>query len=164
MERSDEELLAAYLGGEESAFGELTARHLKGVYSFVLKFVGGQHEAEDIAQESFLKVWKNLQNFRPEKSSFKKWLLRIARNSSIDFLRKKKHIPFSEFEKDGEHTLAETVPAPDALPYELWEQAENSAALTEALQELTPRHREILLLYYTNDLTFDEIGAMLGEP
>ncbi len=164
MDKSDEELIAEYLAGERGAFDELTARHLKGVYSFALRFLGSKEEAEDIAQETFVKAWSNLSHYAPQKSSFKTWILRIARNASIDFLRKKKHVPLSQFEHEGENVLAETVPDTGALPEELFAKEESSAALARALEMLPPRHRDLFILYYTNELTFEEIGQLLGEP
>lgn len=164
MDKTDEELVADYLGGEGKAFGELTKRHLPSAYSFALRFVGDAQEAEDIAQETFLKAWKNLNTYRKETSKFKTWLLRITRNTAIDFLRKKKHIAFSEFENEsGENILAETVADSSPLPDALLAKAEDSRTVTQALLQLNPRHRELLLLYYTNDLTFGEIGELLGE-
>ena len=92
---------APILTGDESAFAELTKRHLSGVYSFVVRYVGNAEEAEDITQDTFLKAWKSLKKYDPSSSKFKTWLFRIARNTSIDFLRKKKHVPFSQFETEG---------------------------------------------------------------
>jgi RNA polymerase sigma-70 factor (ECF subfamily) len=164
MDRSDEELLLEYAQGRHEAFDELAQRHLKGVYSFVLRFVGDTHEAEDVAQETFVKAWRALARYDAAKSSFKTWMLRIARNTAIDHLRKKRHIPFSEIEKDNENLLSETVADTGELPDELLAKADDSRALARALAELSPKHRDILLLYYTNDLTFDEVGELLGEP
>ena len=165
MDRTDEQLVADYLAGEEGAFSELVERHLKTVYSFVARFVGDTHEAEDIVQETFLKAWKSAKQYRQESSKFKTWILRIARNSAIDFLRKRKHIPFSQFETDdGQNVLAETVPDLHELPDELFSKQENIEMVQAAIAKLPPDAREILLLHYTNGLTFLEIGEMLGQP
>lgn len=165
MDSTDEELIAHYLTGEESAFAELTRRHLAGVYSFVLRFVGNSEEAEDITQESFLKAWKSLKKYDPSSSKFKTWLFRIARNSAIDFLRKKKHVPFSYFETpEGSNVLTETVASDDELPDALMMRLEDAKELHATLERLPAKAREILLLYYTNEFTFEEIGEMLGEP
>jgi len=164
-DRSDEELIAAYLLGEEAAFGELTARHLRGVYSFALRLVGDGAAAEDIAQEAFLKAWKNLKKYNETSSKFKTWLLRIARNTAIDYLRKKKHVPLSYFENEaGGNMLAETVADEGELAPVLLAKLDDAKELRLVLGELSPKHREILLLYYTNDSTFEEIAQLLGEP
>ena len=164
MDRSDAELIAAHIAGDEAAFGTLVERHLKAVYSFVVRFVGSEHDAEDITQETFLKAWKSASNYRAEASAFKTWVLRIARNTAIDHLRKKKHIPLSAFENsEGHNVLAETVSDERELPDETMARMQDVQALTAALEHLHPNAREVLLLHYTNGLTFLEIGEMLGE-
>ncbi len=165
MEQTDEELIASYLGGEEGAFGELTRRHLEGVYSFTLRFIGSSHDAEDVVQDTFLKAWKSLKKYDARSSKFKTWLYRIARNTAIDFLRKKKHVPFSQFETDaGVNVLMETVASEEELPESLMAKLEDAKELHATLEQLPPKAREIVLLYYTNDMTFEEIGEILGEP
>jgi RNA polymerase sigma-70 factor (ECF subfamily) len=170
-EQTDEELVAAYVDGQENAFGQLVARHLSGVYTFALRLVGDEHAAEDIAQEVFLKTWKSIYRYNPESSKFKTWILRIARNTAIDYLRKRKHIPFSEFsstrdEEDGggANLLADVIPDPNPLPEELFARTEDAEMVIHSVEMLSPRHREVLTLHYTNHLTFEEIGRMLGQP
>lgn len=170
MDQTDEELVASYVAGNEGAFAELVERHLKTVYSFVVRFVGSKEEAEDISQETFLKAWKNIRKYESKTSKFKTWILRIARNTAIDHLRKKKHIPFSQFSAktesgdDGAALFAETVPDTSPLPSELFATIENSEILAGALEQLSPEYREVLLLHYQSGLTFLEIGEALGEP
>jgi RNA polymerase sigma-70 factor (ECF subfamily) len=165
INRTDEELIAAYLEGEEPAFGIVTERHLRGVYSFALRLVGDSAAAEDISQDTFLKAWKSLKKYNKESSKFKTWLLRIARNTAIDYLRKKKHIPLSAFENEtGGNVLAETVATDEELAPQMLERLDDARELHATLEQLSPKHREILLLYYSNDSTFEEIAATLGEP
>jgi RNA polymerase sigma-70 factor (ECF subfamily) len=162
MDKTDESLVLAYAKGDRAAFTELMERHLNGVYTYALRLVGTE-EADDIVQETFVKAWKALSQYNPATSKFKTWLTRIARNTAIDHLRKKKHISFSEFEKEGANLLAETVPDEHPSAEELIAEADDSAAVADALAALSPVHRDILLLYYTNRLTFEELGEMLGE-
>ncbi|HEV8666467.1 MAG TPA: RNA polymerase sigma factor [Candidatus Paceibacterota bacterium] len=165
MDRTDEELIALYLAGNEAAFGELTARHLRQIYSYALRLVGDAAAAEDISQETFLKAWKSLKKYDEKSSKFKTWLLRIARNTAIDYLRKKKHVPLSYFESDtGGNVLAETIADPEELAPQMLERLDDARELHETLANLSPKHREILLLYYTNDATFEEIAEALNEP
>jgi RNA polymerase sigma factor (sigma-70 family) len=163
--RSDEELIAAYLKGEEEAFGIVTSRHLRGVYTFAMRLVGDSAAAEDITQETFLKAWKNVKKYDSRASKFKTWTLRIARNNAIDYLRKKKHIPLSAFENEtGGNILAETVSTEEELAPQMLERLDDARELHVVLDQLAPKQREILLLYYSNDCTFEEIAGMLGEP
>ncbi len=149
---------------EEKKFDELVRQHLKAVYSFAYRFVGDAHEAEDIVQETFLKAWKNFGNYKAEMSQFKTWLMHIARNTAIDHLRKKKHIAFSEFTNDeGDNSFVDTLADTEELPEELLACAEDTKVLTDALDKLSPPSREVLILHYTNSMTFEEIGAILGK-
>jgi RNA polymerase sigma-70 factor (ECF subfamily) len=168
---TDEELVAIYLAhGDEAAFAELVKRHLSGVYTFALRLVGSEPAAEDISQEVFLKAWKSIKRYDSTVSKFKTWLLRIARNTSIDYLRKRKHIPFSEASRHAEEEdaadalFAERIVDTAPLPDELFAQIENAESVTRAVEQLSPRQREVLTLHYTNHLTFEEIGRLLKEP
>jgi RNA polymerase sigma-70 factor (ECF subfamily) len=165
MERSDEELVADCVAGDEEAFSLLVERHLKTVFSFAVRLVGNTQEAEDITQETFLKAWRNLNRYRSEASKFKTWILHIARNASIDHLRKRKHVAFSEFDTNGgQNVLVETLADDSELPDELFAKAEDAQRVMQAVDSLPSDAREVLLLHYTNGLTFFEIGELLGQP
>ena len=164
MDKSDEELVAGYLAGDEACFAALAKRHLAAVYSLAARMAGRSH-ADDIAQEVFIKAWKNLSKFRPDVSKFKTWLMRIARNATVDVLRKKKIPVFSDFENGGqESSFAEDLRDQGPLADEVLAAAGDNAELAAAIQKLSPAHREIVLLYYYNDYTFGELGAMLNAP
>src|SRR3989338_146778 len=96
-DRSDQQLIADYLTGDEKSLKILYGRYLKPIYSFVYRYVGGGQDVEDVTQDAFVKVWRNLKKFDQNKS-FKTWIFSIAKNTAIDFLKKKKAIPFSEFD------------------------------------------------------------------
>jgi RNA polymerase sigma-70 factor, ECF subfamily len=160
---NDEDLITAYLEGEESAFAILVQRHLKSVYSFVFRFVGSEKDAEDIVQETFIKAWKNLKNYSRQSSRFKTWLMHIARNTSIDYLRKKQHIPFSKLEGEDETGwFAENLPDEQLLPDELLAHKGDVEDLERAMLKLSPAYREVLLFYYGSDITFEEAAIISG--
>jgi len=160
---NDEDLITAYLEGEDSAFELLVQQHLKPVYSFVFRFVGSEKDAEDIVQETFIKAWKNLKNYSKRRSQFRTWLMRIARNTAIDYLRKKQHIPFSKLEGEDETGwVAEKLPDEQPLPDELLAHKGDAEDLEQAMLKLSPSYREVLLLYYGSDLTFEEAATISG--
>lgn len=164
MNRSDQQLIAEYLTGDEGSLEILFARYLKPIFSFSYRYVGSGHEAEDIAQEVFVKVWRNLKKFDQNKS-FKTWIFSIAKNTAIDFLKKKKAIPFSEFEnEDGENMITETLADPSPLPQELLERASMAQMLNSAMEKLSHKYRMVLFLRYNDHFNFREIAESLGEP
>jgi len=170
---SDEKLIANYLVGNEKSLEILIHRYLKPIYSFVCRYVGNKQEAEDITQEVFVRVWRNLKKpalslskgFDPKKGKFKTWIFSIAKNASIDFLKRKKAIPFSKFENEkGKNTFVETLINPAPLPDKLFEQASIGEILNKAMNNLTPKYRMVLFLRYNDHFTFREIAEALVEP
>jgi len=160
---TDEQLVTNYLKGDEKALEILIKRYLKPIYSFTLRFVGNSQEAEDITQEVFVKMWRNLKKFNKNKS-FKTWIFHIAKNTSFDFLRKKKTIPFSGFEnEEGENTLIEAFTDQAPLPDELLKQASIGEMLNAAMNQLAPKYHLVLFLRYNDHFTFREIAETLGE-
>ncbi len=179
---SDQQLIAAYFQGNEKSLEVLIKQYLKPIYSFVYRYVGNFQDAEDITQEVFVKVWRNLKKpalshsvlsswskylskgFDPKKGRFKTWIFSIAKNASIDWLRKKKTVPFSSFEnEEGKNKLIETLADPAPLPSELLERADIAQILTSAMEKLSPKYRMVLFLRCNDHFTFREIAEVLEE-
>jgi RNA polymerase sigma-70 factor (ECF subfamily) len=175
-EKRDKNLISQYLKGEEKALEILIKRYLKPIYGFSYKYAGNIQEAEDITQEVFVKVWRNIRKFNPQKSpapyrtegsgsGFKTWIFSIAKNTAIDFLKKKKAIQFSDFENEkGENVLAERFVDSSPLPNEILERKDMMGALAKAINKLLPKYRKVLFLRHNDDLTFRQIAESLNEP
>lgn len=163
MVRSDEQLITEYLDGSEQALEVLVDRHLPHAYRFALGLTHDRQAAEDIAQESFIKAWKNIRGFR-QGANFQTWLFSIVRNTAIDFLRRKKEVSFSAFDTQGANALVDTLADQELLPDALLAKAEDASFAQSLLAELNPLYRNVLTLRYANDLTFKEIGAVLKRP
>lgn len=156
----DKNLIQQYLKGDEKSLEILISKYLKPIYSFIYKNVGSQNDAEDITQEVFLRIWKNIRKFDTQKS-FKPWIFQIAKNASIDFLRKKKTIPFSRFENEkGQNLLAENIPA---LPINLLENLSDKKVLAVALQGLDEKGQKIIDLRHNQGMSFKEIAEIFKE-
>lgn len=164
MRKTDKQLVSEYLDGDERSLSVLVDRYLTGAYNFALKLTNDSQAAEDITQESFIKAWKNIRGFR-RGSSFQTWLFSITRNTAIDWLRKKKELTFSTFEKeDGTNSIIETLADREPLPDQLIAQAEDARFVEALLNELDPRYREVITLRHSSNLTFEEIGKLLKRP
>jgi len=163
MQVSDQQLIANYLAGDEQSLELLIRQYLKPIYSFVSRYVGNGQEAEDITQEVFVRVWRNLKKFDQTKS-FKTWIFSIAKNASLDFLKKKRAIPFSEFDlEDGGNLITDTLVDPAPLPLALLERADMAKMLNIAMEKLSPQYRMVLFLRYNDHFNFREIAESLGE-
>lgn len=161
---SDEQLITDYLKGDEKALEVLIERYLKLIYSFVYRHVYNASEAEDITQETFVRAWRNLKKF-DRRRIFKTWIFSIAKNACIDFLRKKKTIPFVEFEnEEGENMLTQTLVDTNPLPDEILERADEAKRLSATIGKLPVKYRMVLFLRYNDHFSFREIGEILEEP
>jgi len=160
---TDEQLIERYLQGDEPALEALISRYLKPIYGFVHRCLAGSPEAADIAQETFIKAWRSLRRFDQTKK-FKPWLYRIARNASLDHLKKNKIIPFAALEDDHGMQPGETIPDDRPLPDEIFEDSLSAQAVGSALGELAHEQRAVLVLRAESGLTFEEMSETLNEP
>lgn len=160
---TDQQLVKNYLKGDEKALDLLVKRYLKPIYRFVYKYSQTSQNAEDIAQETFLKVWKNIKKY-DNKKSFKAWVYTIAKNTALDYLKKKNPVLFSQFEKqDGKNTFVENIKDLTDLPDTIAEKNSIKDMLGSALKNLSKNYQSVLTLYYTENMNFREIAEVLGE-
>src|SRR5580698_6338138 len=94
----DAALVAAFMKGDGDSFAALVDRYMPMVYKFTYRYVGNADMANDIVQDVFIKVWKNIHKF-DQKKNFKTWLLTIAKNTALDAVKKKKAVLFSRIEE-----------------------------------------------------------------
>jgi len=143
----DAQLVVASLKGDGDSFAALVDRHMSMVYKFVYRYFGNADAANDIVQDVFIKVWKNIKKFDQTKN-FKTWLLTIAKNTALDAVKKKQSVLFSHIEEgemDLDSFLAPYVESPD-LPDELLQKKQIKSDLDHVLAELGPSYRSVLLL------------------
>lgn len=152
-----------HLKNDDKALELLISPYLKPIYGFIFQFVKNAPDAEDITQEVFIKAWRNLKKIKQIK--FKAWLFSVARNTAIDFLRKKRAIPFSDFENEtGENILINNLEDEADLPDEILAKQDLAKKLNDAIEQLPLPYRLTLLLHYKENLTFQEISECLDEP
>lgn len=147
---SDAELLAAVSAGDVKAFGDLMQRHHGPVYRVAWRMTGGR-EADDIAQETFIKLWKNPQQVK-EGSALRSWLMRVASNAAIDRARKRKPEAMDEVAEitDGRANVEETL-----------QQSAAASVVDQAIAALPERQRLALtLVYFEGQSNIEAAAAM----
>ena len=152
--------------GDANAFEYLVAAYEKNVYNLALRMTGSPEDAEDMAQEAFLKAYSSLGSFRGD-SKFSVWLYRIVSNVCLDHLRRqKKRQSYSLSMEDDEGEEAELeLPDLSRLPEEELEKKLTREAVRRGLAQLPDDARQILLLREIQGLSYEEIGETLGlEP
>lgn len=163
MDKSDGDIILEYISGDDLMFDLLVKRYIKSIYNFACRIVGAE-DASDITQEVFVKVWKNIKKYNPEKS-FKTWIFTIANNTSIDYLRKKHAVLFSQLSSPDEHDDFESNLQSDLpLPDEEYFKNDQIKQINKLILTLPASVRSVIILKYCNDCTFSEIGTILGEP
>ena len=165
-ETSDDVLVHQALTGNQEAFETLVSRYKKALFGLIYHYVSDYHEAYDILQQVWLQLYLSLATLRPKKY-IKPWLFTVARNRSLDALRRKRFPSFSEIEtehEDGEAASWDSIPDTSPAPEELAERRDLQQAIQRAIQALPQRYRSVVLLYYADQLTFSEIGRALNMP
>ncbi len=165
VESTDEEIVVLYKNGDKEAFKGLINRYATPLYNFTAR-ITNKNDASDIVQEVFIKTWKNINRFDKRKASFKTWIFTIAKNTATDFLRKKRNLLFSDIENSNENanSFIENIPDGQMLPDVALEKLQDKEFLNDVLNKLSPSYREILVLHYQEEMTFDEIGKILDKP
>jgi len=153
---SDERLMQAVKAGSVPAFQALYDRHHGAVFAFVVGSLGDRSIAEDLVQETFLRVFTHREDYRPA-ARFRTWLFTIARNLLIDQLRRRGGDPEREA---GEP--ADAVADPGATPLQRAEAQELAERLQAAVLRLPPAQREVLLLSRFAGLTDEEVAVVTG--
>ena len=149
--------------GDSTAFEKLVLKYQSQVYNFCFRIMGNSEDAADMTQETFLKVWRNLESFHGE-ASFATWLFRLASNTCLDQLRSMKRrptLPMTLTDRDGEEQTME-VPDSAPSPEEQLVKKEDSVLLQEAMSSLDAEQRQILTLRVVNDLSYTEIAQALS--
>ena len=141
--------------GDADAFAHLVTAYETSVYRLALRMCGNAHDAEDAAQEAFVSAWKGLPSFRGE-SKFSSWLYQLTTNACLDLLRReKRHRAAGPLDE-------QTALSGEDTPQRAAENAELRDTLQAALQELSDDHRQIFLLRQMRQLSYEEIGQLLG--
>ena len=149
--------------GDTNAFGYLVEKHQKLVYNLALKMLGNPEDAEDAAQEAFIKAYRSIESFRGD-SKFSVWLYKLTNNVCLDMLRKRREATVSlsvEDENGSDDTEIEIADARFS-PDDVYEKKEMLEALRKGLSELDEEFRSVLVLREVNGLSYDEIGKVLN--
>ncbi|PIZ99446.1 MAG: hypothetical protein COX77_01520 [Candidatus Komeilibacteria bacterium CG_4_10_14_0_2_um_filter_37_10] len=163
MEQSDKQLISAYLAGDDKSLALLVNRYIRLVYGYAYGYLHNVSDAEDVAQEVFVKVWLNLKKFDQSKN-FKTWLYKISKNTIIDYLRKKKDLPFSAFTTaEGDNYLLDNIATDTISPADYAENQLLWQRLAVASKSLSAEQQSVINLKIETDLNWSALGQILGQ-
>jgi RNA polymerase sigma-70 factor (ECF subfamily) len=159
----DEDLVARSQNGDIEAFEELISRYERKIYTAAYRIIGNYDDANDFAQEAFLRAFQSIGTFRGE-ASFLTWMCRIVTNICRDELRKRYRTPVDSLDKEvtlGESEIKKQLATTDPGPEELYEKKELHEELQELINTLSPEFRLALILRDIQGFTYEEIAEQL---
>jgi len=157
---TDAHLVRSYLAGKNAAFEKLFKRYEKPLFSFVLKFVRERQSAEDIFQQTWLKVLKGLPKYE-ERGKFSSWLFGIANNCCIDHARGKMR---SRVDDAASSEGMDQLRGDDLNPEGMVVKQEQLAVLKKMVEQLPPEQKQVVLLRLYGEVPFKEIASILNSP
>ncbi|MGG4490272.1 RNA polymerase sigma factor SigW [Metabacillus idriensis] len=151
--------------GDQNAFAEIVDIYKDKIYQLCYRMLGNSHEAEDIAQEAFIRAYVNIHSYDMDKK-FSTWLYRIATNLTIDRIRKKKPDYYLDAEVTGTEglTMYSQVAADVALPEDQVETMELQQMIQKEILKLPDKYRSVIVLKYIDELSLIEISEILDMP
>ena len=164
-ECTDEELARLHLSGDKTAFQSLVERYAKPLYGYARRLTGNSADAEDIAQETFLRFYQNLPKLALDQP-FKPWLFRVCTNLCRNHAKRKKSLPFSQLAAEDEEDASIVEQLPDAAPTP-HQNAESSGEIQQvrsAIDAAPEHYQTVLKLYYWDQLSYEEIARVLSLP
>jgi RNA polymerase sigma-70 factor (ECF subfamily) len=165
-EITDGTLVKRTLAGDQGAFEMLVKRYHVSIFNFICHCLGDYDLASDISQQVFLQLYISMPTLRTGEP-LKAWLFQVARNRCLDELRRKKAIHFSElegFNDDDDLSPLDIMPDTHPLPDAVAEHHDLQLFLRQAIDALPPKFRSVVLLRYTTQMSFSEIGKTLKMP
>jgi RNA polymerase sigma-70 factor, ECF subfamily len=166
---SDQQVVVFAQEGREDAYRELIKRYERPVFSLIFRMVRDKETAEDLAQETFIKVLNNIDRYRPE-FKFSSWLFKIANNITIDHLRRRQ-VDTISIEGSPDAVTAEraratavTITSGGESPLEELESRELGGQIEAAIAKLRPEYRACIILRHVEDYSYDEIAEIVKLP
>jgi len=157
QQQTDQALITAVLEGNSSAYAELVNRHKRFVFTMAMKFAKNREDAEEIAQDCFIKAYRALGTFK-NTSKFSTWLYTITYTTAMSFLRKKRIVTYSIDDEESHLQLENPISSYQANDVE---KKSKYAYLNLAISQLLPDDAAIITLFYQSEQSLDEIAQVL---
>jgi RNA polymerase sigma-70 factor (ECF subfamily) len=166
---SDHELVTRAQAGSEKAYRELLDRYQRPVFSIIFRMIRDREQAEDLAQETFVRVFNHIGRYDP-RYKFSSWIFKIATNLTIDWIRRKELKTVSidgsrnAVTSDEMEATAITIVSDDENPEQLLESKELGEEIEQAIGKLRPEYRAAILLRHVEGREYQEIAEIMALP
>ena len=163
----EENLLISYRNGSEDAFNTIIKKYGNQLYNFILRLVGNHEAAEDIFQDTFIRVLRNIERYKP-KAKLLTWLIQIAKNLCFDYFKKENlraHQSLSAESGSDEYSLESFIEdSNQPQPQNLMILEEDRMLVREAIEKLSAKKKEVILLRIYESLPYRDISQITGDP
>lgn len=162
-ELTDSELVEIVRNSDQEKYGEIIERYQGKLFAYLFRLIGSRDEAQDILQDVFLKAYRNLQSYDTSRK-FSSWVYRIAHNEAVNFIKRKSLKRFIPWED-----IAATKDKLDMASFEdgadkAWLRKEIGEEVNLALDKMPFKYKQVLVLRYFSDKSYEEISEILGKP
>ncbi|HAT73954.1 MAG: RNA polymerase, sigma-24 subunit, ECF subfamily [Candidatus Moranbacteria bacterium GW2011_GWF2_36_839] len=162
-ELTDSELVEIVRNSDQERYGEIIERYQGKLFAYLFRLIGSRDEAQDILQDVFLKAYRNLQSYDTARK-FSSWIYRIAHNEAVNFIKRralKRFIPWED--------IAATKDKLEMMSFEegadkAWLRKEIGKEVNVALDKMPFKYKQVLVLRYFSDKSYEEISEILGKP
>lgn len=158
---TDQELIGMSLGGDHVAFEHLFKRYRESIFQLYLQRTGSRDDADDLLQETFVKVFLKLDSYKPS-FTFGQWVYTIARNTFIDYKRKRRDDVSVDSLPGGYSSISPSNEAP--TPEESYINSQQRSQIEHYMSKMTPRYRRLIELRFFKDYSYEEIAKELELP
>jgi RNA polymerase sigma-70 factor (ECF subfamily) len=165
LKEEDRELITRARNGDEAAYRVLLHKYERAVFNICLRMVRNREEAEDLAQEAFMKVFAMLDRYNPS-YAFSNWLFKITSNLCIDSIRKRRvsTLPMDAPMQSDQGEFERQYESPDDNPSQVLDKSEKMKLLAMAIDDLPEHYRIMIVLRHQQDLSYEEIAQSLDVP
>lgn len=160
---SDNELVNIIRDENPQKFEDIIKRYQGKLFAYLYRLIGKKEEAEDLLQDVFIKVYKNLHSFDAERK-FSSWIYRIAHNEAVNHIKRrslKRFIPWEDLVSTKDKLEANSV---EESVSDAWARKEKTKEVNDAISLLPLKYKQVLFLRYYSDKTYEEISEILGKP
>ncbi len=156
---TDNEIILLVKNGNQQAYSQLVTKYQNYVFTIVLRYLSSREDAEEVAQDVFIKAYKSLADFRGE-SKFSTWLYTITTTSCLTFLRKKK---LDVHSLDNEKVMAHAEQVDSGMRANQIEQKSKMMMVNKAITLLSPEDAQVITLFYKGEQSLEEIAQIMGQ-
>jgi len=160
---SDNDLIKLIRQEDQERYREIIERYQGKLFAYIYRLIGAKEEAEDLLQDVFIKAYRNLNSYDLDRK-FSSWIYRIAHNEAVNYIKRKYLKKFISWEDVSSTKDKLEIKSPEDGPEEIWSKKESVREVDEAIRKLPIKYRQVLLLRYFSDNSYEEISEILDKP